>query len=415
MKELDDFADGGKEITVYGAGNYAHRLIEYMKQKHMAIKQICVSDGEKMRQQSIYDIPVRHISESIEVTDIIVAVNSEHHKAILSAIRKRYPNSRTLVLPDVFFDFALRFLSILPSREYVDFLTKARQIAEKYQRVEFCFYTTMQCFGLMMFFAIRQELEEQNPNVLRVYVPDFYSLYGELDFGKENPGNPYFYKKLKEKYCFLDNQNAAFWKFFLERFPEKATFSDDYLWKGMERFQLSHWKTGNLNHSRKFFSLDEKERREGYKIKDAMGIKQPYVCFNARSDKYFSTKKINNARTQAQSDQRNCSVEKFHRMCEILNQKGYQAVRMGVLNEGEIRGENIVDCGLFPRNPFMDYYLISECEFVVCQYSGFHHMAILFNKPTIITDAINMTVKGDIADTVNSDQDIMLLKKIYAP
>lgn len=415
MKELNDFLKESKEIMVYGAGNYAHRLIEYLKKKGQPIKAVCVSDGEKIREQEIANVPVMHISELRMKSHIILAVNSKHHQAILSAIDIKSPGSKVLILHDLFFDFTLKFLLFLTSEEKDEFMSKARHIAGEYQYVEFCFGTTMQCFGLMMFFVIRQELEKNEPDVLKVYIPDFFNLHSKLDLCQENPGNPYFYGKLKERFCFLDSQNASFWRFFLEHFPEKTKFSDGYMWKGMENFQLSHWQGGRLMHEQKYFSLDDKEIKAGELSREAMGIKPPYVCFNARSDRYFSAKGINNARTQAQSDQRNSSVEKFSMMCEILGQRGLQSVRMGAMSEGEINGENIVDYSVMPRDPFMDYYLISECEFVVCQYSGFHHIAILFNKPTIITDAINLTIKGDIADTVNPQQDIMLLKKIYSP
>ena len=131
------------------------------------------------------------------------------------------------------------------------------------------------------------------------------------------------------------------------------------------------------------FSYDETKQGENYLKKIGLYNKK-FVTFSARSPN-FHQEKTNSVR--------NSSINNKLQAITFLLSKGYKAIRMGKneTNTLDTNDKNIIDYAISDdRNDFLDVYLISKCEFMLSTSSGLFEIAVLFRKPRLIVNYVNI-------------------------
>ena len=110
-----------------------------------------------------------------------------------------------------------------------------------------------------------------------------------------------------------------------------------------------------------------------------------FVCVHVRDSMYRND--------QGRREFRNSDISNYEEAILHLLKKNYWVIRLGQLSNKrlEISHPKFID---YPFSQFKNYcldlYLIKNCKFLICSQSGMHALALLFNKPILLTNAIRL-------------------------
>ena len=131
------------------------------------------------------------------------------------------------------------------------------------------------------------------------------------------------------------------------------------------------------------FNQNEKNEGENYLKKIGVQNKK-FFTFASRSS-VFHNEKVDEVR--------NANVNDKILGIKFMVSKGYKAIRMGKYLKEKINfsDSNIIDhAGLGNANDFLDFYLISKCEFMISDSTGITTVAALFRKPCLSLNDIGV-------------------------
>ena len=131
------------------------------------------------------------------------------------------------------------------------------------------------------------------------------------------------------------------------------------------------------------FNQNEKNEGENYLKKIGVQNKK-FFTFASRSS-VFHNEKVDEVR--------NANVNDKILGIKFMVSKGYKAIRVGKYLKEKINfsDSNIIDhAGLGNANDFLDFYLISKCEFMISDSTGITTVAALFRKPCLLLNDIGV-------------------------
>lgn len=170
---------------------------------------------------------------------------------------------------------------------------------------------------------------------------------------------------------------------------KKLNFS--YFFFKMDNIKIYNvWK--NIHKKTKLIKFDNLKIKKILKFNN-IKIKKKSVCINIRNDIYL--KKIFPKKNFKYHDYRNSNIQNYKKSILFLLKKGYQVFRMGdhLSNDLRIRHKNYYDYSSFKsQNSQLDLYLVSKCNFVICNNTGWEVIASYFNKDILMTDAVSMGI-----------------------
>lgn len=87
-------------------------------------------------------------------------------------------------------------------------------------------------------------------------------------------------------------------------------------------------------------------------------------------------------------DVRNSNINNYRKTIAFLLKKNYWVIRLGQSNKKfKINHKKFIDYpSTILKDDCLDLYIIKNCQFMICSASGLYSIAILFNKPILLTD-----------------------------
>jgi len=131
------------------------------------------------------------------------------------------------------------------------------------------------------------------------------------------------------------------------------------------------------------FNHNEKNEGENYLKKIGVQNKK-FITFASRSSVFHNEK---------MSEIRNTNINDKILGIKFMVSKGYKAIRMGKYLKEKINfsDSNIIDhASSGNADDFLDFYLISKCEFMLSDSTGITTVAGLFRKPCLIVNEIGV-------------------------
>jgi len=422
IEKLDALWENYKYVLFYGAGAYGKCLQKYCLDNKKMIQAFLVSDSQNLETKLLDGVPIMHLKDARfkkNESCIVLTLSDKYHNGIIDNLKKLGFN-QVYSFSNNFFEalstqknLSLKMVDYAIKDQDIDtYQIKADKIINKYTSIRFCEFVTSRIGPMLELYIQVTDSKYSDKNVLNVFIPIALNREGNKEyFPNKSIANKYCLEKMQTKLEILTDKNIGFWKYVMENYRGRISFSRRYDLHGLLMNQRIASRDYQINNEKRHMFFTEEEEDCGRKKLQKMNLNKEYVCFIARSSKYFDLV-VGNAQ-ESQCIQRNCSVENFRLMCDNLFQSNIQSVRMGYLVDGKIHGAGIIDYASFYREEFMDFYLVAKCKFVVCQLSGFHFIATVFNKPAVIVNVHVLTIQGDIIDRCNPKQDLMIMKKIW--
>ena len=165
-----------------------------------------------------------------------------------------------------------------------------------------------------------------------------------------------------------------------------------------------------LINSKSHFKFSDEEKHHGETKLIDMGLtsKHKYICFHARDKAYKN--KINTERDWSYHDYRDANIQNYLPMANILSHKGFHMIRMGSIVAEKLKTNNpkIIDYPYKYHSEFMDFYLAANCQIFITGLSGACLLAILFRKPIIFINSVQI-------QTISSSTkyDLFIPKKMW--
>jgi putative glycosyltransferase (TIGR04372 family) len=133
-----------------------------------------------------------------------------------------------------------------------------------------------------------------------------------------------------------------------------------------------------------------------------------FVCFHSR-DNGYSALEVSPEQVRMYGC-RNSRIETYLPAADMLAQKGYYALRLGVSTAQTFTPShpNIIDYTMKGRSDFMDIYLLAQCAFYLGDTCGLAEVPKIFRRPIVW---VNMTTL-EYAPTW-SEQDIFIPQKCW--
>ncbi len=184
---------------------------------------------------------------------------------------------------------------------------------------------------------------------------------------------------------------------------------------GDQAFWHKEWhpKQGNLSDFFRLYDLDKESRPDLLEFSDAeieyceetlsqMGLQWSesvkFVCLNVRSNHYLfeHAKDRGGGLTQEVAESlefRNSTLKNYRKAVQYLIDKGVYVVTVGshLLGDLELESEFLIDYANNFRNScrseLMDLYLLSFCQFFLCNSSGITDIAALNKTPLLIVNS----------------------------
>ncbi len=135
---------------------------------------------------------------------------------------------------------------------------------------------------------------------------------------------------------------------------------------------------------------------------DKIGNKK-FVCLHVRDGVFYKDHK--------RRPFRNSDVNNYIPAIKFLIKKGYVIVRLGNKSANQL---NFSHKNFFHYNQssinskLMDLFLVKNCEFFIGNHSGPLDLSFMFNKPTLITNAVSL-----VHGIAKNKKSLMLLKKVF--
>lgn len=106
-----------------------------------------------------------------------------------------------------------------------------------------------------------------------------------------------------------------------------------------------------------------------------------YVCLHVREGGY----------SKDETNFRNSDIENYIESIKYITSQGGWVIRVGDASMQRLPSmEQVIDYANYPeKNALLDIYLVEKCDFFIGTSSGMIHVAELFNKPMLFTNAVS--------------------------
>ncbi len=282
------------------------------------------------------------------------------------------------------------FLETCREKEYED---AWREIEGHYKKIK-VYQLSVSAVGELIsrFFMISNTCEDHG--VLRIFIPDSEYVHRIC--------NTYLVRLLRRKIYLIQDNEIDLWHYIIKKYKDKIYFSEYHKYESRKDYPV---------YKRHFGTKEEwftgEEIQNGQAVFKQMGIDKSYVCVGARSNAY-NKKTIGHDYSY---DFRNMSFDDYRVALKYLGKQDITAVRMGRMEAPIGEMENCIDYAGYYADDFMDFYLASECMFMIVNACGMFSMASFFSKPLLMVNAVPVTFgMGGIQYT---DMDLYIPKKYY--
>ena len=256
----------------------------------------------------------------------------------------------------------------LPPAKVEAYEARWREIKEAYKAVRLYLHTGVHSIGevLYRYFAMCEEPREDG------------ALYVQLSSDTWDRGGKIANAFANEYVGICPEEDIEFWAYVLK---EHAGELNGDIRKFVSRNSFpAYFKKA---YSIKPHFTDEQVER-GEEALKAMGITGPFVCFVARTGRYYNI--VGHGKDEAGYTSRNMDFRDYGKAIAWLGERGIQCVKMGRFEDPIDPIPNCIDYSAHHASDFMDLYAFSRCEFAVTCLSGPTTLANLFAKPLLMVN-----------------------------
>lgn len=137
-------------------------------------------------------------------------------------------------------------------------------------------------------------------------------------------------------------------------------------------------------------SFTGQEERKGRAELESMGVPvgAKIICFHARDSRYLAETHRHDYWNY--HNYRDSDIDNYLLAAEELVKRGYYLIRMGAIVEKPLRYSNqyIIDYATSYRTDFLDIYLGSRCEYMICSATGVFAIPLMFRKSIVYVNFI---------------------------
>lgn len=267
-------------------------------------------------------------------------------------------------------------------------------------------YETIDIYGIQFgsigetiprLFMYLHDRKKRNKNAYHIVLPTFFSFYiaGIV--------NNKIFDVFGKYIHFITEDNIDFWKYVILFHLGKINteYFNSYLYRDCSvKFNVSIGKP----------IIPFSKEAEVYAAKklDQMGVKGKFICIHARE---VATKKNNFISSYDDTSILDVDVNSFRKACEYLQGLGYQIVRIGKDEKRRCEIEGVIDYANDYYDAFMDFYLVSSCEFLLGGMAGIMSIAAFWGRPVLQSNAITLCYGQE--SLPRTKYDLYLPKKFY--
>ncbi len=200
--------------------------------------------------------------------------------------------------------------------------------------------------------------------------------------------NYYLYNQIKKK-LFVCEKNLGL--IFLRIFNLFKIISfESFIIKKFNYRSYKKWKNISKRIDLLKISLQDEKNIKDIFFKKKIKLKKNFVCINIRDSFYL--KNIFPNKNWRYHDFRNSDIKCYKPAINYLLKKGYQVFRMGENNDSFfIKNKNFINLSTYDFNQdIIDFYLVKNSKFVICNNTGWETIGAYYNKDIIMADGIGM-------------------------
>lgn len=206
-------------------------------------------------------------------------------------------------------------------------------------------------------------------------------------FFDETIANEFLKKKWSEKLFILPRyilepiytlfKKYKFFSFFIEDFSKDSELVKRYLKDGVKQIDNNNV----LSKYKPSIEFNNEENKEGENYLKKIGLyNKKYFTFASRTSEFHN---------ENEDETRNTNINNKILGLNFMISKGYKAIRMGknLTKKINFNNENIIDYSTSGyASDFLDFYIISKCDFMISASTGITTVAALFRKPSLIVN-----------------------------
>lgn len=185
------------------------------------------------------------------------------------------------------------------------------------------------------------------------------------------------------------------------------SLGQDVIWRPKGKNGFDWQSAEELNWSQQFndknFRLTLPAELELQCTEEALRLGLPaaawYVCIHVREGGY----------SKDETNFRNSDIKNYIESIKYITSQGGWVIRMGDSSMQKLPSiEQVIDYANHPaKNALLDIYLIEGCDFFIGTSSGMIHVAELFNKPMLFTNAVSY-----LNDLPQKPEDLIIFKHV---
>lgn len=430
VSRLLSFCRSHNSILFYGAGLYAWNIYTILSRQGITIDACVTTSGGGKGQKFLNIVPIYRFddfsTEKGKRYGIILALQARYHVEIMEHISSRNDLKADIFVISEEDTNELAFLRRVTARneqleeiipisleQKAKFDRHIQEMMQRYRNIILQFID-MRFIGsyLSWIYYCNKRIEDKRQNVYDLLYP--VVLFEQMELLGPNA---FLTKKLQsDGISVVCRENLDFWRYFYQTQRKFFVIDDSACGKNEWALKFNEYVMGHgtLNNHKEYISFTEKERIQGQALIKQMGLSEEFVCFSARDNKYRT--EVMKFKTDVQdmsSRFRNAPVSNYRMAMEGLQERKFQAVRMGAMAESRIDWNNTIDYASDYRSEFMDVFLFSKCKFFVSTPSGIQALAQLFSKPLVSTDVTVLSQRTDYELFLSRERDLAIFKKYW--
>ena len=291
----------------------------------------------------------------------------------------------------------LQYTGKWPLNKIMDYERKWRYFINRYDQI---YIYGIEFVGIgetvSRLFMYIHDAKKRDKNSYHIVLPIFYPDHIGNIFNKS------VFSIFGQYMHFITEDNLFFWLFVSIMHSGKINldYFEEYKWRKAKVFQMVQ--------GRKDIRFNAEMQAYAKEKENGMGIRKKYVCLHARE---VATKE-NNFYQYPDTSAADADINSFRKACEYIKGLGYQAVRMGKDENRKCKLEGVIDYANNYYDSLMDFWLLSNCEFMVGCGSGLSTISGFFGSPVLLTN-IHMLVDG-YESLALTKYDLYIPKKFYS-
>jgi len=425
-----------KKICCYGTGAFALRVSNFLLFHKIETAAFCISDGEKVKQESFLGKPVYFLSElPLDFANglMIVAVSEQYHEVIQQNLLRTGIHHtffvgkslmNDLIMPkQIWSDFlsqqilrqCILYAQTLPcntKEDIMEFEKRLVHLRQQYEKVRVRYLSTS-IGGCLL--AKKYYDDTFSLNGFLLLYPDNTNIPGSNDF--QHPNEAVLERFVGKYYECLCKRNIAFWQYAMQVYPAwfiiepKETYFNEIMPRqGVELHQGTFYKLGKT-----YLKFSSQDLKYGVQCLTQLGIEKAFYCIFARDGVYYKKEfKAVDPLLDIMDQYRNSDIDTFQSLIRYMyHHYNLQAVRVGKLQEKIIRCEGVIDYAMKAHSDFLDVFLAYDCEFFIGDSSGVVLLDTSFNKPIALTNMPCVLIHHDGFFPLSPQKDLVIFQKYW--